>query len=530
MIECKICNREFKNTIGWKHLRTHDLTTTEYKEQYGEVVSEEYRELKRLQSSGDNNGMFGRSHSDASKQQMSGSSVGKIAWNKNTAMKQEQKDKLSTKALARNAEWKKNGNHPNLGSKRSDETKQKIKEKRADQTITHESAMKAIETKKERGYDLAFFRGSSHTEESIEKIKASSGATAKLKSEKANDRIMETLCSQNLMLLNSVDEALFKLKCNTCGHKFHITKQYTRGVKLKTHLCDICYPKPAIRISKGEAELADWLRDKDITVVQTSRSIIKPYEIDIFLPEYNLGIEYCGLYWHSEVAGKDNTYHLMKRTLAAAKGIHLITLFEDEWINNSDIVKSRITNHIGTTDDKVYARKCLIEEIDSSTANKFLNDNHIQGSGRSNVRYGLFHDGELLSVMTFSKSNISRKVDKWEINRLCSKLNTAVIGGASKLFKHFVTNIDPIEIISYADKRWSNDDAFYDKLGFIKQKDTPPSYWYITANDLTRYHRFGLRKTKEDNQNITEWENRQLQGWNRIWDCGNLKYIWKKGQ
>ena len=148
------------------------------------------------------------------------------------------------------------------------------------------------------------------------------------------------------------------------------------------------------------------------------------------------------------------------------------------------------------------------------------------GNGRSNLRYGLFHNDELVSVMTLSKSNISRKVKEWEINRFSSLLGYTIVGGASKLFSHFIKQESPEIVVSYADNRWSRGDL-YATLGFERVSEGTPNYWYIPRNSAERIHRYTLRKTTTDDQTLTEYENRLNQGFLRIWDCGSSKWVWK---
>jgi hypothetical protein len=127
--------------------------------------------------------------------------------------------------------------------------------------------------------------------------------------------------------------------------------------------------------------------------------------------------------------------------------------------------------------------------------------------------------------MTFSRENISRNLQGWEINRFCNMLGMTVAGGASKLFKAFVSDHDPVRVISYSDNRWG-DGQMYQNLGFHRDGATPPNYWYHKPNDTKLYHRYSLRKNSDDDQSLTEWQNRQQQGWNRIWDCGSTRWIY----
>jgi hypothetical protein len=244
-------------------------------------------------------------------------------------------------------------------------------------------------------------------------------------------------------------------------------------------------------------------------VLLHDRTIISPYELDIVIPEKKIAIEYCGLYWHSEYTGKDKDYHLNKLTACECRGYELITVFEDELVFNQDIVFSRILSLLDKCDNSIYARECLIKEIDSKQAYVFCNENHLRGyDSDSTIRLGAFYGKDLVSVMTFSKPSISKghKFDNkglWELDRFCSRLNYRVVGIASKLLKYFEENYDWFRLLSYADRRWPIGN-FYKKLGFSFVGVTKPNYWYIKNQKRTNI------KTKNS--------------CNRIWDCGNLKF------
>ena len=131
--------------------------------------------------------------------------------------------------------------------------------------------------------------------------------------------------------------------------------------------------------------------------------------------------------------------------------------------------------------------------------------------------------------MTFSKPSKSKGQSKdsydWELLRFCNKIDTTVIGGASKLFKHFVSDYNPNSILSFADRRYSSG-GLYTQLGFDSMGNTRLNYWYIDFASVKRVHRFKLRKTADDNPELTEYENRVTKGWSRIWDCGSSKWVW----
>lgn len=522
MIKCEICQQIFKSLITGKHLKKHGITSAEYKEKYGPVASDEYRALKAKQNSGKNNPNYGNSLSEESKKKISQSNTGKTPHNKGKSMSDEQKEKLSKLAIERNTQWNENGTHPIVGRKHTQETKQKIKEKRSKQTIEPQSYIKALETKRSMGYDMAFFKGKKHTSETRKKISEISKKHAAEKREKSIEHAKQRLASIGYTLL-SVDDNTANILCNTCGNTLSRTRQNICESKLKKTMCYHCYP-PTSGTSNAEKELSDFISHY-ICVQVNNRSILGSKEIDIFVPEKNIGFEYNGLYWHSDVY-KHKTYHLEKKMAAAEKNINLIHIFEDEWVEKKQIVKSRILSLLGKTPNRIFARKCVVKEIDSRTANIFLNANHIQGSGRSNIRLGLYYEGKLFSVMTFLKNDISKNTKGWELNRFCSLLNTQVTGGADKLFKNFIKNHDPEQITSFCDLRWSKTNTVYQSLGFEYCYDTQPNYWYFMCNEIKRYHRYTLRK--KESSSLSERELRENQGYLRIYDCGSSKWIWKK--
>ena len=209
------------------------------------------------------------------------------------------------------------------------------------------------------------------------------------------------------------------------------------------------------------------------------------------------------------------------------KGIQLIHIFEDEWINKQEIVKSIIKNKLGLTETKIYARKCLIKNINNKEATDFLNDNHVQG--RINGKHvGLYFKDELVSILTIGKTRFNKKYE-YEILRFCNKINTNTIGGFSKLLKYVIKNHSICSLITYADIRYS-DGKLYNSSGFNQLNKSTPNYFYLDKNYNSRLSRIQFQKHKLKNllesfdPKLTEWQNMQLNGYDRIWDCGNLVY------
>jgi hypothetical protein len=330
---------------------------------------------------------------------------------------------------------------------------------------------------------------------------------------------------------DSIKYIHYEITCKKCNNTFPSTLKNTPPI------CRNCYPI-AVN-SKIELEFREFLNSKEIQFLSNNKSLIKPFEIDIYLPNENLAFEINGNYFHSEIGGdKDKYYHVLKSKLCQDKGIKLIHIFEDEWLFKKDIIKSRVLNMLKTTGNKIYARKCEIREIKNDTKSNFLNENHMQGNSIDKYRYGLFYKNELVSVMSFSnlrKSLGNKKEEKtFELIRFANKNNTNVVGGFSKLLNHFLKEIKPKKIISYADIRWSGLDyekTVYSKNGFKFVDYTKPNYFYINKKDyLNRTHRFSLRKDvlmemfPESNPQKSEWQIAMKNGFDRIWDCGTMKF------
>lgn len=315
-----------------------------------------------------------------------------------------------------------------------------------------------------------------------------------------------------------------KVKCNECGRYFEIEA----NSHLQGHGCPYHY----LTKSKIEEDIFNFI-NKNVNglVIENYRGFKTIKELDIYVPSLKFAIELDGLYWHNEL-NKEKNYHLNKTIECEKENIHLFHIFEDEWIYKQNIVKSMLLNILGNIKYKIMARKCEIREVSAHDASTFLDNNHLQGKCGSSVKLGLYYNNELVSLMCFGKSRhfVGNGKHQWELLRFCNKLNTIVIGGASKLFKHFIELYNPDEIISYADRRWSTGNL-YDVLGFKLYNKSQPNYYYVIGDK--RYYRFNFRKSvlieKYDcPEKMTEKDFCYRQKWYRIYDCGCLCYIWKK--
>lgn len=288
--------------------------------------------------------------------------------------------------------------------------------------------------------------------------------------------------------------------------------------------------KASIHTSRFEHDIFEYITTQLGVDCGKTRSVISPKEIDIFAPDFNVGIECNGVYWHSDNY-KTQSYHKDKTNECTKVGVRLVHLFENEYTNKPNIVKSRLSSIFGKN-ATVGARQCTLRQVVFREGNDFFNATHIQGGCKTmSTMFGLYHGDELVACMGFSRSRFNKHVE-YELIRYSSKLFTNVVGGASKLFKAF-RNLNPTStIVSYSDNRW-NTGSVYEQLGFTYSHTSQPNYFYFkdgysdTILSRTMFQKHKLSKMLNSfSASLTEYENMKNNGYSRIWDCGNTVWIY----
>ena len=275
--------------------------------------------------------------------------------------------------------------------------------------------------------------------------------------------------------------------------------------------------------SKPERELISFVRQfADCT--QGDRSVIKPKELDCYIPSKSLAIEFCGLYWHSDTK-VDRNYHKSKLDECNKAGVSLIHIYNDEWDNKRDICESIIKNRLGLNSTAVYARKLSFQQVDCSEIRSYFDSNHIQGFTPAQ-RYFVLRDsdGNIKAAASFSKSRL-QKDGKWELVRYCSTLGSNVVGGLSKLTKNFMRVESVDRVITYCNLRWFTGKG-YKSAGFTQVGVTVPSYKYTNFKEC--YSRYSTTKKKlakllpDFDESLSETSNMEKAGFSKIYDCGHL--------
>lgn len=325
--------------------------------------------------------------------------------------------------------------------------------------------------------------------------------------------------------------------CEDIGNELSVSKS-TVSVYLNKHGIETNKPNSYDRdfdeTTKECMEIVDFIKSfykKEI--ILNNRTILNGFELDIYLPEDKLAIEYNGVYSHiyrpheDEFAKrKDSKYHINKTKGCEKFGIQLLHIFSFSWKSKKEIWKSMIKNKLNRTECKIYARNCEIKKVDKTTKRVFLENNHLQGKCPSLYNYGLYYNGELVSLITFSNSRYNKNYG-WELIRFCNKINTNVIGGFSKLLSHFRRTHEG-SIVTYADRTYSNGNL-YESNGFKLFIINKPSYHYVNINKEFLVYRTNFTKKKLLQQlNKPSWSEEELAneiGYSKIFDCGTKTYI-----
>lgn len=329
------------------------------------------------------------------------------------------------------------------------------------------------------------------------------------------------------------------MKHKVCGHEFNMRPS---DFLYREHKCPSC----AHKSSKEEKEILEYIKSfyngnirENVKFNYDDKDSRKYHEADILIEDQKVIIEFNGIFWHSTMNRKDSKYHLNKTIYFNSLGYRTIHIFEDEWVNKKDIVKKKLKHILKCdNDDKIYARKCSVVEIDSKSSAKFLDSNHIQGNAVASIRYALTYDNDIVAVMTLAKPRIAMgqkhiKEGSYELIRYATSKN--VVGGFSKLLNYIMNkHTDITELITYADIRYSPlKNSVYEKNGFELVSQTEPNYYYY--NGLEKHYRFSFRKQNLEklfpnlyDDSLTEFEIMDKTNYLRIYDCGNLKFIKKK--
>lgn len=394
-----------------------------------------------------------------------------------------QKNKEYLKYLAETIGERNRNIKPMLGKKHSEETRKKIGEKSKGRIVSDETREK-LSIAGKRSY-IEMFRKDNPDFSGIFAKELFEEKKYRYESSIVKSPYAKRLNYKKKTLVFFEKEDLEKIKKGNCG------------------------------FSNIEKEIAEWL-EQYIEIVKNDRTVLNGKELDIYVPSKKVAIEFDGLWWHCSQF-RDKQYHYWKFDECRKQSIRLIHIFEDEWRDKQEIVKSLILSAIGIYEKKYFARKCTVKEIEKSLAKEFLEANHINGYVNCSKAYGLFNGTELLQVITIGLNRFTKE-KKLELLRMATKLNTQVVGGFSKLLK----DAGITEIESYVDNRLFNASG-YISSGWTVLEETPISYYYTDFKSRFNRMKFQKAKLPQVAENDTEEMRANALGYFRIYDCGTTK-------
>lgn len=339
---------------------------------------------------------------------------------------------------------------------------------------------------------------------------------------------IEAVCSRDSLIQfirdNTKNKPTALELANILGVSIHASRYYIHKYEIEDLIEDASF------FSNSEKEVGELLESFGIHIERHNKNILNGQELDIYIPEKKIAIEFNGTYWHSDIQ-KDKNYHQNKTIECAKHNIRLIHIFEYEWINHNEKIINFLRN-IFTEKEIIYARNCkLLTVVDTDDEKSFLDNNHLQGYAKSEIKIGLTYNNELISILTLGAPRFNNEY-QYEIIRYCTKNGYAIIGGLEKLFKCFVNMYKPTSVITYSDIAKFTGNC-YTKVGFAPTKNpiTQPNYvWTDNKEVISRYK---TQKHLLEKQGLVHYEDdtedtiMKRLGYYKIYDSGNIKLEWR---
>lgn len=275
-----------------------------------------------------------------------------------------------------------------------------------------------------------------------------------------------------------------KVRHNLCGHEYEVSPNHfiSKGTR-----CPYCFRSA----SNAELDVKLFIENSySGEIYRNVRNVIPPHELDIYIPEKKLAIEFNGTYWHSSLY-KDKNYHFNKSQKCEEKGIRLIHIWEYEWDDERQrpILENIIKNALGVNENKIYARKLDIEIRPSKEMREFFNKNNIQGfrPGKFSICLVDKKTREVYMAYQMGHCYFGKGKYEWEVIRGATKLGCTVVGGASKIWKYFIDNYNPQSCVYYIDYNYFNGNSLpYLGLQYIATQSSFKNLWVETGEVRNR--------------------------------------------
>lgn len=271
----------------------------------------------------------------------------------------------------------------------------------------------------------------------------------------------------------------------------------------------------------------DIVKDHDIHV---NRKDLPPLiSAGLYLPEKNLLLHLVPVPVSPDISP---LYFQQKTFEYASLGIQLVHVWQDIWIRKPEVVMSRIQALAGTC-QRIHARQTTVQRINKDVMRRFLDHHHMQGSVTARYAYGLIKSGELVAVASFSAGRLIPRngitLHSYELLRYANVLGSRVAGGIGKILSCFSGEVNPGDIMTYADLDWGAGKS-YEKLHFRNISVSPPQMFWIHPDEMVRYYPHRLPDTLirqfQSQDKYTRIDDYLLeQGYSRIYNAGNIKYL-----
>lgn len=337
------------------------------------------------------------------------------------------------------------------------------------------------------------------------------------------------------------------IKHKKCGNVFQQRPEFHIG---KKQGCPFCQHV----VSSGEKDVLAFVKEHTHCEVQNNVRIVPDFfagsklihkaELDIYIPELKLAIEYNGTYFH-DISLKGKGYHIGKRKACEQLGIRLISIWECDWQDDRKrpILERYLKNALGVREERtVYARNCVVKDVPQDVYREFMEENHIQGyANAKEAKCGLYtkDTNELVACMSFrilkNKDQKNTPFVMWDMVRYATKCN--VPGGRSKLFHHMQQRFHMDHVQSFIDRDYFNG-ASYFKEGWELMEDDQVSisFWSYRGGRMSRQmwwkknipatlEKLGLPADLYDETKTQEW-NAYNAGCKILENSGNSRFEW----
>jgi hypothetical protein len=332
------------------------------------------------------------------------------------------------------------------------------------------------------------------------------------------------------------DKVIYKLVCWECKSCFVMRNgPVNYKLRMKETPCPNCNP-PDLTSSKMEKELATYIHSLGVIQINTNdKSVLrgtKFMEVDIYIPDEKIAIEFNGLYWHSELF-KNKNYHQEKTRILLERGIMLYHVWEDDWIGKKPIIKSMIGKILGKNIE-IDPMECDIRNIDNEQYKIFLKENSLIKYEKPSEILGLLLNGELMVAMAFKRSKAfinGIKEAEWKICSIVNKIGISANESEKTLFQKFLKMHPGESVLAYSGASFDPDpdNSIFHRIGMTKLKTSDPDYEWVLggvrmpkiSRDKKEFEKWGYDKC------LSEKEVMKDLGAYRIWNCGEHKFIYR---